>query len=228
MKKPLKFTSRGRFLNALKLNNVARDFENMDLKPFIVLNVLYMTRGMLTIIPKDIRYIVRTLATLSLEHNRIATLDGMYNITFHKLRNLILSHNKISRIAAQLLQLPMVMRINLKDNQLKQLEDMRFSTWGIGHDFPMVDIIIQRNPWHCNESMEVFIKTLCERHYFINARWKPSKIMLGLPDMVCDSPANVTGELVRSVFQGAVQDMDNCDRGWLLEVKLLIDLAIYL
>ena len=130
MKKPLKFTSRGRFLNALKLNNVARDFENMDLKPFIVLNVLYMTRGMLTIIPKDIRYIVRTLATLSLEHNCIATLDGMYNITFHKLRNLILSHNKISRIAAQLLQLPMVMRINLKDNQLKQLEDMRFSTWG--------------------------------------------------------------------------------------------------
>ena len=69
----------------LKLNNVAEDFENMDSKPFVFLEGLYMTRGELTNIPQNIEYIARTICYLSFAYNHIATLDGMFNITFEKL-----------------------------------------------------------------------------------------------------------------------------------------------
>ena len=105
----------------------------MDLMPFIVLKTLEMSRGRITIIPKNIQKVTGTLQSLSRKHNHIATLYGMYNITFERLCYLNLRDNKISNINAQLLQLPVLERIHLEKNQLKQLEDLRFCTWGMGN-----------------------------------------------------------------------------------------------
>ena len=55
MKKALKLTSGVRSLTFLELNNFVEDFENMDRKPFIVLESLDMIRGGLTVVPKNIQ-----------------------------------------------------------------------------------------------------------------------------------------------------------------------------
>ena len=228
MKKALKLTSLGSLLIELDLRNVVEDFENMDLMPFVVLNTLRMIRGSITIIPKNIQYVAGTLHILSLAHNRIGTLDGMHNITFEKLRYLYLIDNKISNLNTQLLQLPVLERIYLANNQLKQIEDLRFCTWGMGNgrspSFAFGD-----NPWHCNNSMKVLIKTLCRKQNFAYFRREPLGISLMLLDMVCESPVDVNGEAFASVFEVVIQEMDNCPGGELLEAMSITDLIrIYL
>ena len=150
----------------------------------------------------------------------------MYNITFQELRYLYLMDNKISQINVRLLQFPLLKKIYLQDNKLKQLEDMRLSTWGTG-TCGTVSIKMDKNPWHCNESMEVLIKTLCRRQGFTYLRGKPLAMGLGLSRMVCESPADVRGEAFTSVFQGVIQELDNCPGGELLDTMQLIDLIIY-
>ena len=200
----------------LKLNNVAGDFENMDFKPFVVLEGLYMTRGELTNIPPNIEYIAGTICYLSFAYNHIATLDGMFNIMFEKLRYLYLLHNKISIINPQLLKFPLLKHIYLQYNRLKQLEDMRFSNWGIGH-YGILSMAIKPNPWHCNESTCVLIKTLCRRGRFAYFREEPIRIGLSLSDMVCESPVDVKGEAFKFVFQVAIQEMNQCPKSEFIE-----------
>ena len=228
LKKTLKFTSIGSLLVELSLKNVVEDFENLDLMPFIVLKFLQMIRGRITIIPKNIHYVAGTLRTLSLAHNRIGTLDGMNNITFEKLRYLYLMNNKISNVNALLLQLPVLEQIHLDRNQLKQLEDFRFCTWGMGND-RSPSFAFGDNPWHCNDSMKALIKTLCRKQNLAYFRREPLGISLKLLDMVCESPVDVKGEAFASVFEVVIQEMDNCPGGELLEAMSIIDLMrIYL
>ena len=212
MKDTLKLISGGNSLIELKLNNVPEEFANMELQNVVVLETLYMTRGWLTIIPKNIQYIAGTLCSLSLSYNHIDTLVGMYNITFVELRYLHLSYNKISKINAQLLQLPRLRKIYLENNKLKQLEDMRFSTWGI-KTYGMVSINMEENPWHCNESMKVLIETLCLSKGFAYLRREPLGMGLGLSDMVCESPPDVNGDAFSTVFQRVIQELDSCPGG---------------
>ena len=209
MKETLKLTSGGTSLTVLDLQNIVEDFEDIDLKPFNVIEALYMTKGRLTTIPTSIRYIIGTPRALSLEQNCIVTLDGMYNTTFEKLNYLDLMHNKISKINMRLLQFPMLGKIYLYDNQLKQLEDMRFSSWGIKNGVTL-NISIEENPWHCDESMAVFITTLCRRQGSTYMIGKPLGMRLRLSDMVCKSPVDVKGEDLTSVFHAAMQKTDNC------------------
>ena len=216
MKKALKLTSGVSSLTLLELNNFVEDFENMDLKPFIVLVSLDMIRGGLTVVPKNIQYIAGTLQSLSLDNNRIAKLDGMYNVTFEQLGYLYLRHNKISMINVQLLQFPELRQMHLFDNELKQLEDMRFCTWGIGNSFTL-GLEIDENPWHCDESMEVTIKTMCRRKGFTYMRRRPLGMRLRLSDMMCESPVDVEGQVFTSVFHRVIQEMDKCPGGELLE-----------
>ena len=216
IKEALKLTSGVKSLIELKLNNVAEDFENMDFKPFVVLEGLCMTRGELTNIPQNIEYISGTICYLSFAYNHIATLDGMFNITFEKLRSLYLLHNKISIINPQLLKFPLLKHIYLQNNRLKQLEDMRFSNWGIGH-YGILSMAIKPNPWHCNESTAVLIKTLCRREGFAYFREEPIRIGLSFSDMVCESPIDVKGEAFKFVFQVAIQEMDQCPKSEFLE-----------
>ena len=201
MKKALELTSVGSLLIELDLRNVVEDFENMDL---IVLNTLRMIRGSITIIPKNIHYVAGTLHTLSLAYNRIVTLDGMHNIMFEKLRYLYLIDNKISNLNTQILQLPVLERIYLANNQLKQIEDFRFCTWGMGNS-RSPSFAFGDNPWHCNDSMKVLIKTLCRKQNFAYFRREPVGISLKLLDMVCKSPVDVKGEAFASVFEVVIQ-----------------------
>ena len=223
MTKALKITSDVSSLTELKIHNVARDFENMDLKPFIALKILLMFRGKLTNIPETVQYIRGTLSYLSLAHNHITTLDGMQNMTFEKLSALDLKHNKITKIKAQFLQFPVLQQINLSDNQLTQLEDLRFCTWGIRND-GVRSFEISGNPWHCNDRMVMLIKLLCRDRGFVYFRLKPTEIGFGLANMVCQSPADVKGEVFTSVFEVAIQEMDDCPGSKLLEAMILTDL----
>ena len=72
MRKALKLTSDVRSLTELGFGNFVEDFENTDLKPFIIMKILDMVRGGLTIIPQNIRYIAGTHQSLSLDGNSIA------------------------------------------------------------------------------------------------------------------------------------------------------------
>ena len=132
--------------------------------------------------------------------------------------------NKISQINARLLQFPLLKKIYLRYNQLKQLEDMGFSTWGI-RTYGIVSIVVAKNPWHCNESMEVLIETLCVRQGFTYFRGNPIRMRLELSGMVCESPADVKGEAFSSVFQGVIQELDNCPGGELPDAIPLTDLS---
>ena len=134
----------------------------------------------------------------------------------HKLRYLYLLHNKISIINPQLLKFPLLKHIYLQYKRLKQLEDMRFSNWGIGH-YGILSMAIKPNPWHCNESTCVLIKTLCRRGGFAYFREEPIRIGLSLSDMVCESPVDVKGEAFKFVFQVAIQEMDQCPKSEFLE-----------
>ena len=200
----------------LQLGNFVEDFENMDFKHFIILEYLGMIRGGLTAVPKDIRYVAGTLHTLTLDNNRIAKLDGMYNVTFEELTYLYLRHNKISMINVQLLQFPELEQIYLDGNELKQLEDMRFCTWGFGNSYTL-SLTIEENPWHCDGNMEVIIKTMCLRQGVTYMRRKPIGMRLRLSDMICESPVDVEGEVFTSVFHRVIQEMDKCFEGELLE-----------
>ena len=218
MKKALKLTSGVSSLTMLELLNFVEDFENMDLKHFIILEYLAMFIGGLTAVPKNIRIVAGTLRSLILNNNRIAKLDGMYNVTFERLNYLYLRGNKISVINVQLLQFPELESIDLCDNELKQLEDMRFCTWGIGNRYTL-GLYIEENPWHCDGNMEVIIKTMCRgrRHGFTFMRRKPLGMSLQLSDMMCESPVDVEGEVFTSVFHRVIQEMDTCPGGELLE-----------
>ena len=216
MKKALKLSSGLSSLTLLELNNFVEDFENMDPKPFTVLESLNMIRGGLTAVPKNLQYVAGTLQSLSLDHNRIVKLDGMYNVTFEQLGYLYLRHNKISMINVQLLQFPELRQMHLCGNELKQLEDMRFCTWGIGNGYTL-SLGIEENLWHCDGNMELIIKTMCRRQGFTYMRQKPLGMRLRLSDMMCESPVDVEGEVFTSVFHRVIQEMDKCPGGELLE-----------
>ena len=225
--KALKLTVGVRSLTELILGDFVGDFENMDLKPYIILETLAMVRGGLTIVPKHIQYIAGTLQSLTLDDNRIAKLDGMYNITFEKLGYLYLQRNKISRINVKLLLFPELKQIHLHGNQLKQLEDMRFCTWGVANGFNIV-LGIEDNPWHCDESMGALIRTLCQRKGFTYMRAEPLAMDLRLSSMVCESPVGVKGEVFTSVFEVAMHEIDYCPGGEVLEALSLTDFISHL
>ena len=129
---------------------------------------------------------METLQSLSLDHNRIAKLGGMYNVTFQQLGYLYLRHNKISMINVQLLQFPELRHMHLHGNELKHLEDMRFCTWGFGNGFTL-SLEIEENPWHCDGNMGLepteCVDPWCSR----GARWG-SGLNNGIASQLCRCP----------------------------------------
>ena len=133
-----------------------------------------------------------TLTDLSLTNNAIVDIQCLYNISFPVLRTLNLAENRIMLIEPDLMTLPVIQNIILRDNCLTELPDMTQSGWakGIRGD-DIVNLVGAGNPWNCTSAM---LETLNGM-----SAVSPHIEITDLSDWICHSPPDLTGKIITDV-----------------------------
>ena len=199
----------GHTLSCFTLSNFEGAYEDIHLAPFVVLKLLIMENAGLTVVPKDIRSVAPTLRELDLSRNKLSTLDNMYNIPFTHLRSVDLNVNDISSLNPALLRFPDLEKFSIKHNKLTGLPALNFCNWGMTSQV-VTYFILGKNPWHCNGSMTLLRKWLCdswgELHY------RRLMLVIVLDNVYCHSPTEVRGEAVVNIEKLNSHNINTCGK----------------
>ena len=186
-------------------------YDDIQIKPLVVLETLVLRKVGLTMVPEDIKHVAASLRILDLSRNNISSLTTMYNILFLKLASVSLASNDISYLSPELLQLPSLTRLSLSSNKLTHLANMNASIWGLENQGkPYVLFYVNHNPWHCNGSMMWLRDSICFRASWDLLFYRSMKVEIRLKHLFCHSPPNARGRALVTVDAGDLCEIETC------------------
>ena len=162
--------------------------------------------------------------------NNIESLASIEGANFVTLKLLDLSRNVISHLRPEFLIAPHLETLNLAGNKLVSLEEVTQYTWGASlPDYMYLAINIQKNPWHCNLSLDWMLSNLYEYNFqIIYAKPNHKPYIKHVEQLVCKSPGARIGtgvvprDVIKSVDVGinSIGDLGGkCQGNMVLNVK---------